>query len=117
VAGCRVPHIPSSIALRLADAGGRTLVYSGDTDESDALADLARGADLLLVESSFPDEERIAGHLTPSLAGKIAARAHPRRVVLTHFYPSCERVDMLEQIRRTWDGEVALAEDQMRTQV
>lgn len=114
VAACPVPHTPSSIALRLTGLSGRTLVYSGDTDESDALADLARGADLLLIEASFPDEERVEGHLTPALAGRIAARARPGRVVLTHFYPCCDGADMLGQLARAWDGAASMAEDLMR---
>ncbi len=117
VSACPVPHIPSSIACRFTDAAGRSLVYSGDTDESDALAGLANGADLLLIEASFPDEGRVAGHLTPSLAGSIAARARPGRVVLTHFYPSCAGVDMLVQLRRTYDGAAVMAEDLMRIEI
>lgn len=114
IEGCPVPHIPSSIAVKLTDSAGRSLVYSGDTAESDAMADFATGASLLLIEASTPDEEPLPGHLTPSLAGRIASRARPERTVLTHFYPSCERVDMLGQLRRAWDGEAAMAEDQMR---
>jgi ribonuclease BN (tRNA processing enzyme) len=41
----------------------------------------------------------------------------PGRVVLTHFYPSCEKADMLAQIGRTWDGEAVMAEDLMRIAV
>lgn len=117
VATCPVPHISSSIAYRLTDGAGRSLIYSGDTGESDALADLAMGTDVLLIEASFPDEERVEGHLTPSLAGAVAARARPGRAVLTHFYPSCDRADMLGQLRRTWEGEAILAEDMMRIEV
>ncbi len=117
VAACPVPHIPSSVALRLTGDGGRSLVYSGDTDESEDLAELARGCDLLLIEAATPDEEKLPGHLTPSLAGRIAAKARPGRVVLTHFYPSCEEADMLGQLRRTYDGEAVLAEDMMRIRV
>jgi ribonuclease BN (tRNA processing enzyme) len=117
VTSCPVPHTDSSRAVRLTGAGGRSLVYSGDTGESDDLADLASGCDLLLIESSMPDEERIPGHLTPALAGKIASKARPGRVLLTHFYPPCEKVDMLGQLWRTYDGEAALAEDLERFQV
>ena len=35
------------------EAGGRSLVFSGDTGESDALVELSRGADLALYEASF----------------------------------------------------------------
>jgi ribonuclease BN (tRNA processing enzyme) len=117
VSACRVPHIASSIALRLEDRQGRSLVYSGDTGESDDLAELARGADLLLIEASFPDDQGIEGHLTPSQAGAIAARARPDKVVLTHFYPPCDETDMLSGLRSAYDGKAVLAEDGMRIEV
>lgn len=117
VSACRVPHIASSIALRLAGASGRSLVYSGDTGESDELAEFSRGAGVLLIEASFPDAMPVKGHLTPRMAGAIARRARPGRVVLTHFYPPCEETDMLAELRAVWDGEALIAEDGMRIEV
>jgi ribonuclease BN (tRNA processing enzyme) len=106
-----VRHIDSSLAFRITESGGATLACTGDTDTTDDLIDLARGADLLLIESSTPDEGKIPGHLTPSEAGDVARRARAGRVVLTHFYPPCDEADMLSQLRRTWDGPALLAED------
>lgn len=117
VSACRVPHIDSSVALRLEEPGGSSLVYSGDTGESEALGEFARGAGLLLLECSSPDAEALPGHLTPSGAGRIASRARPRRLVLTHFYPSCEGADLLGELRSTYSGEALLAEDGMRLTV
>ena len=108
-----VDHIPSSIGYRLTLESGRTFVHTGDTGPFDSLHEDCRDADLLLIEASMPDGAGIAGHLTPSTAGQVAARAGARRVVLTHFYPPCDRVDMLEQLRKTYDGEATLAEDGM----
>jgi ribonuclease BN (tRNA processing enzyme) len=108
-----VDHIASSIGYRVTLDTGKTFVYTGDTGPCDRLVDLCRDADLLLIETSMPDGAGLPRHLTPSQAGEAAARAGARRVVLTHFYPPCDRVDMLEQLRRTYDGEAALAEDGM----
>jgi ribonuclease BN (tRNA processing enzyme) len=117
ISTCPVAHIPSSLALRLEGADGRSLVYSGDTDECEELVELARGCDVLLIEASTPDELKIPGHLTPSLVGRIAAEARPGKVVLTHFYPSCEGSDMLGQLKRVYAGEAVMARDQMRISI
>lgn len=117
VSACRVPHIPSSIALRLEEPGGRSLVYSGDTGPGDDLGRFARGADVLLLECSFPDGEAVEGHLTPSSAGRIAGQARPGRLILTHFYPPCEEADLLAQLRSTYDGKADLAEDGMTIRI
>ncbi len=109
--GAPVAHIDSSLAFRITGSDGRVLVYSGDTDVCESLVELARDADLLLIEASTPDGRKAEGHLTPSEAGRIASAAGARRILLTHFYPECDGVDMLAQLRRTYDGEAALAHD------
>jgi ribonuclease BN (tRNA processing enzyme) len=101
-------HIYGSLAYRL-EAGGRSLVYSGDTDESDSLVELARGADLLVLEAANPF--KVPGHLTPSEAGALAARAGVARLLLTHFYPACDEVDVVAMAGRHFAGEIMQAED------
>jgi ribonuclease BN (tRNA processing enzyme) len=101
-------HIEGSLAYRV-EAEGRALVYSGDTDESDSLVDLALNADLLVLEAANPT--KIPGHLTPPEAGRLAARAGVKRLLLTHFYPPCDEVDVVAQAAREFKGEVLRAED------
>lgn len=112
-----VDHNPESVAFRITDPAGRSIVYSGDTDVSDRLVELASGADLLVCESAFPDDHKVAGHLTPSLAGEMATRAGVKRLVLTHFYPECEGVDLESQCRRGYDGPLVMASDLLRLSV
>ena len=99
-----------ALAYRLA-IGGRSLVYSGDTDECPALEALAAGADLLILECSMPDERKVAGHLTPTECGRIAAAAGCRHLVLTHFYPAFQGVDIRGRVRRAFRGRLTLARD------
>jgi ribonuclease BN (tRNA processing enzyme) len=101
-------HTEGSLAYRV-EAGGRSLVYSGDTDESDSLVDLARGADLLVLEAANPF--KVPGHLTPAEAGRLAARAGVARLLLTHFYPPCDEVDVAALAAQEFGGEVRRAED------
>lgn len=112
-----VEHNEESIAYRINSSDGSSVVYSGDTDYSENLIDLAAKADLLICESALPDDMRVKGHLTPSLAGEIASRAGVRKLVLTHFYPECDRIDIEQECRKTFPGPLLLAEDLMRIEV
>lgn len=108
-----VAHQPESLAYRVR-ANGKSVVYSGDTDVCESLVRLAADADLFICESALPDERKVQGHLTPSQAGEIASRANVRKLILTHFYPECDRVDIEAQCRKTYPGPLVLADDLMR---
>ncbi len=101
-------HTHGSLAYRV-EAGGRSLVYSGDTDVSDSLVDLATKADLLVLEAANPF--KVPGHLTPAEAGRLAAQAGVRRLLLTHFYPPCDEMDVVAEAAQEFKGEVIRAED------
>jgi len=91
----------------------KQIVYSGDTDYCEQIIDLARHADVLILECSTPDDGKLEGHLTPTLAAKIAQQADCAHLILTHFYPSIEHIDILPIIRNIYRGKVTLAYDSM----
>jgi ribonuclease BN (tRNA processing enzyme) len=112
-----VNHQPESIAFRIEMSDRYSVVYSGDTSFSESLIALAAGADILICEASLPDELKVDVHLTPSLAGDIASSARVKKLILTHFYPECDDVDVVAQCRKTYSGHLILAEDLMRVEL
>ncbi len=110
-------HTEESIAYRVTSKNGKSVVYSGDTDFCRNLIRLSKDADLLICESALPDQIKVPGHLTPSLAGQIAEEAGAKMLLLTHFYPECAPVDIAEQCRKSYSGKLLLAEDSMRVSV
>jgi ribonuclease BN (tRNA processing enzyme) len=108
-----VNHRPESIAIKITTINGYSFVYSGDTGFSENLITLAENTDLFICESALPDHHEVPGHLTPSLAGKIATQAKVSFLVLTHFYPECDQFDIAKQCFRTYYGTLVLAEDLM----
>ena len=112
-----VKHNPESIAIRITDAHGVSVVYSGDTDYCENIITIAEGADLLICESAVPDDQKVVGHLTPALAGDIASQAGVGKLVLTHFYPECDQVDIRKECRKSFSGPLLLAHDLMKLEI
>jgi ribonuclease BN (tRNA processing enzyme) len=112
----KTPHTEHSLAYAVTCAGTR-VVYTGDTGYSDALADWAGPCDLLLAECSLPEEHAVDTHLTPERAGRLAARAGAKHLVLTHFYPLYGDRDPAALARSVFDGTVTAARDGNRFEV
>jgi ribonuclease BN (tRNA processing enzyme) len=106
----KVPHTDESVAYSIS-RNGRRIVYTGDTGYDPMLGEWARGADVLLCECSLPTELAIPQHLTPAQCGALAAAALPKHLVLTHFYPPVEQVDIRAAVAAHYAGPVTLAND------
>ena len=106
----KVPHTAESVAYSI-QAGRSRIVYTGDTGRDPALGEWAAGCDVLLTECSLPDSMKMATHLTPGDCGELAAQASPRALVLTHFYPPVEAVDIRAIVAEHYAGPVVLASD------
>jgi ribonuclease BN (tRNA processing enzyme) len=128
----RVHHPPVEPALAYRfDTPERAVVISGDTTYCPALVALARDADLLVHEAMYvPALERLVGrvgnarrqleHLlashTPAAdAGRVAAEAGARTLVLSHLVP-CDDPTLsdtmwLEEAQRHYDGPVVIGRD------
>ena len=67
---------------------GRLVVFTGDTRPSASVVDAAQGADLLIHEATFGDEEKDrakeTGHSTAKEAAQVALAAKAKRLVLCH---------------------------------
>ncbi len=67
---------------------GRLVVFTGDTRPCPSVVDAAQGADLLIHEATFGEEERDrakeTGHSTAREAAQVALAARAKRLVLCH---------------------------------
>jgi ribonuclease Z len=117
-----VPHAQPfliSLAYRV-DAGGQSVVYSGDAGPSMALNRIAEGADVL-VHMCFQMSEEVlkpewkrgsAGHLEVAQAG---AEAGVRKLVLSHLRESMDTEEthrrLLTEVGEIYKGEIVIAQD------
>ena len=107
----RMNHPVETFGIRV-EHGGRSLTYSGDSAESEALIDLAADTDLFLCEAAYeadaPHPSNV--HLTGVEAGEHATRARARRLLLTHLVPEWVDVDrVVAQVASRYSGPTELA--------
>jgi ribonuclease BN (tRNA processing enzyme) len=132
--------LDKSYAYRF-DTPSGSVVFTGDTGPSESVAKLAEGADVLVSEvclcskgSAAPkadidrstvlppdgldaqeDFHMAHEHLTPEDVGTLAARAHVKTVILTHYVPGdddeTDATAFTSGVRKTFSGPVIAARD------
>ena len=115
------------------EAGGKSVVISGDTAPSDNLVKFARGADILVHEVYMPGHftnarsveitrgdtakvtQRLSRyHTDAEQVGKIAAAAGVKKLVLTHLIPPEDSNKMRELAGKNFKGEIVIGKDLVR---
>lgn len=102
-------HPVEAYSVRV-EAGGRSLVYSGDTGPTAGLVSLAAGADLALFEASFVGDDNPPDlHLSARDAARIAQEAGVARLVLTHLVSWNDDEQVLREAQEAFTGPLTLA--------
>jgi len=99
------------------ETGGKTIVFSGDTNgDGEGLIRLATNADLFVAHNAVPEgavgsERRL--HMPPSVIGEIANKAQVKQLVLSHrMLRTLGKEQQTEaEIRKHYAGPIAFAND------
>jgi ribonuclease BN (tRNA processing enzyme) len=114
-----------AVAFRIA-VGGQSVVFAGDIDASGlaSLAQLAQGADLLVVSCAVLDPPNSPAalyqlHSPPERLGETAHAAGVKALLLTHLPPAvqAEEPAVLASVRTSFPGKVTFATDGLRVGV
>jgi ribonuclease BN (tRNA processing enzyme) len=112
-----VPHFALTHALELHAPGGGRLVYGADCRYDEALIEAARGAEVLLAESTLaePSEQPLSeqGHMSPAEAGALGREAGVGRLVLTHISDQLDRGRALAAAEEAFGAPVEIAAEGM----
>ncbi|MFZ2067981.1 MAG: MBL fold metallo-hydrolase [Xanthobacteraceae bacterium] len=124
------------------DTPGRVVFFTGDTGPTDAVVELAKGADLYVTETTSPDDVvelfKMNGawqaktpseqegflrhmheeHVTPQDIGKMATKAGVKAVVMSHLGPTINPNDdyqrFVDEAKKYYSGPITIAKDLMK---
>jgi ribonuclease Z len=89
---------------------GTRLVHIGDTGEIDSLLPHCQGADALIIESTYMEEEaemaRHFSHLTARKAAELARQAGVRQLILTHLSRRYREKDVQREAQTIFENTV-----------
>jgi ribonuclease BN (tRNA processing enzyme) len=93
-------HPVPTFAARISD-GARTLFYTGDSGDLPSLAEAAKGADVLLADACFSNEDAAVKppvHLSPAQAARLARSAGAKHLLLTHVSGAAGAAAAMENV-------------------
>jgi ribonuclease BN (tRNA processing enzyme) len=109
------------------EIGEEIIVISGDTAPTEAIVELSKNADLLVIDACLaptavyhnttnPELQKIwenlqKEHCSPEQAAEIAREAGVKKLVLTHFLPDINKAETKKQATDVFDGIVIVGED------
>ena len=89
---------------------GRKIVLSGDTAPSPRMKVIAHGADLLIHEATFLDDEQVraaeTAHTTALAAARLAAEAEVKMLALTHVSPRYSGGELRDEARTVFENTI-----------
>lgn len=111
VSFCETVHPVYCLALRFS-SNGKSVVFTADTEWTEALIGFAEDADLLVAESNLYEKYIgiIEGHMSGSQAGMLAERANVHKLLLTHLPQYGNLEEILQAAKTTYSGDVNFAE-------
>lgn len=102
----KTEHPVTAFAMRIKEKKtGKVMVFTADTRYFVDLIPFSKDADLLMADTNFfADHSGPAWHLTSSEAGKIAAQAHVKQLLLTHL-PAVGDLNLLKHQAQVTAGD------------
>ena len=112
-------HYTTCYSVKAAGPDG-VIVYSADTAPTERLARFAHGADLFVCEAALGDASNDSterGHMDAAEAGREAARAGARRLLLTHIPHEIGYDFVLDRAGAQYSGQIDIAKPGLRIDV
>ena len=99
------------------DYQGQSAAFSGDAMASTNLVSLCQNVDLAILDCSFSSHKPGGSHMHAEECGKVAKKAKIKKLVLSHFYETADRSNVVAQARRYFSGTIVKGKDLLTLKV
>ncbi|MGJ9382599.1 MBL fold metallo-hydrolase [Salipaludibacillus sp. CF4.18] len=109
----KTDHPAPCYAMRIESSEtNHTIVYTADTTFQESLIPFARNASLLIAETSFYADQSAEkfGHMNSREVAMLAKESETKEVVLSHLPHFGDHQQLVNEVAKTYSGEISLAE-------
>lgn len=113
----KVKHIAFNLAAKSYayrfTVGGKIIVFSGDSALCPGIRSACKNADLFFCDASYAKGGGNDAHMDTHEIGTISRKGKVRKVILSHFYPQTDNIDLVSEVKEEFSGEVIRGKDSM----
>jgi len=91
----------------------KILAFSGDSIKCPEVEAAAKDSDIFVCDCSYSKGKGSPAHMDTYDIGTIAEDNNVKKVILTHFYPQNDNVDLVKEVKEKFSGEVIAGKDFM----
>ncbi len=100
----------NAYALRF-ETNDKIITFSGDSTDCQGVRDACRNANLFVCDASYSKGNSSPAHMDTASIGDISQNSQVKKVLLTHFYPQVENMDLVSEVKEKFTGVVIKGQD------
>ena len=93
--------------------GNKVITFSGDCIKCSGIEKASKEADLFICDASYSKRKGSTAHMDTHDIGMISQKSSVKKVVLSHFYPQTDNIDLVKEVKEKFFGEVIRGKDLM----
>ncbi|MBI3887766.1 MBL fold metallo-hydrolase [Candidatus Microgenomates bacterium] len=95
------------------ETDNKIIVFSGDCINCQGIKNASENADIFVCDCSSPAGMKNRAHMDTNDIAEIAQDGSVKKIILSHFYPEYDGVDLVGEVKKSFSGEVIKGKDLM----
>ncbi len=91
----------------------KIISFSGDSVRCPGVERACRNSDVFVCDASYPKGMGNLAHMDTQDIAEIASKQDVKKIILSHFYPQYDSVNLIKEIREKFSGEIVKGKDSM----
>ena len=93
--------------------GDKIISFSGDSTKCPNLEKACKNADIFVCDTSYSKGKQTLAHMDTEEIGIISQKNQVKKIILIHFYPQTDNIDLVKEVKENFSGEVIKGKDLM----
>jgi ribonuclease BN (tRNA processing enzyme) len=91
----------------------KVVAFSGDSAKCSGIEKACKHADIFICDASYSKGNGNSAHFDTRDIGIISEKGQVKKVILSHFYPQTDKIDLIKEVKEKFSGKAIRGKDLM----